>query len=55
MIDNYNNGILVPVNNVNELYRAMEMIALDSEFAKGISERAVNVRIKYSIDNITKE
>ena len=55
LIDNYNNGILVPVNNVNELYRAMEMIALDSEFAKGISERAVNVRIKYSIDNITKE
>ena len=43
IIDNYNNGILITMNNENELVRAIEKILDDKKFADKISKNATDV------------
>ena len=55
VINNYKNGILVPVGDVNAMAKAMKNIASDSELAKKLSEEAVNIRNKLSAKKIANE
>ncbi len=52
LINNNENGILVPTNGVKELFDAMCRIADDEQFAKLISLNARIVREKYSVKKI---
>ena len=55
VINNYKNGILVPVGDVNAMAKAMKNIASDSELAKKMSEEAINIRNKLSAKKIANE
>ena len=55
MIQNNENGILIPVGDEEALYKAMLKIAEDSEFAQKISNNAINIKQEYSIDKIVKK
>lgn len=55
VINNYKNGVLVPVGDVNAMAKAMKNIASDSELAKKMSEEAVNIRNKLSAKKIANE
>ena len=55
MIENYVNGILVPVGDADGLCNAMLEVARNDEFAEGLSKEAVKVREYYSIEKICLE
>ena len=55
VINNYKNGILVPVGDVNAMAKAMKNIASDSELAKKMSEEAINIRNTLSAKKIANE
>lgn len=44
IINNNKNGILVPVGDINELYKAMKKVIEDKEFARAISKKSVEIR-----------
>lgn len=54
-IDDGINGVLVPVGNVNELYKAMKKVLDDKRFADSISKNAICVRQKYNANKIAVE
>lgn len=49
------NGILIPMNCVNELVKAMRRIAADEEYAQKLSLNAEKVRDELEIKNISKQ
>ncbi|MDD6202993.1 MAG: glycosyltransferase [Lachnospiraceae bacterium] len=53
-IDTGNNGILIPVGDVNALVEALNKIAGDGQYAKRLSQNAVLVRERFSEENIVK-
>lgn len=55
MIKSGYNGLLVPMNDVDALYGAMDKILSDSVFAETISRNAVNIREELNAENICKE
>ena len=52
VINNGHNGLLVPVNDVDALCRAMKKLVADDGLAPSLSKEAVKVRDEYSIDRI---
>ena len=52
IIDDYKNGILVEVDNVDELVEAMELLHNDKELAKTISLNATKIKDKLSLEKI---
>lgn len=48
MIENQKNGLLVPVNNPNELYKAMRLVIENRELANNLSLNATKIRRKLS-------
>lgn len=52
IIDNGNNGLLVPVNNKGALVNAMERLADNEELAIRLSQNAVKIRENLFIDKI---
>ena len=55
VINNNENGILVPVGDEIKLYKAMLKIASDKKFANYIATNALKIRKNLSIDRICKE
>lgn len=55
MIKHMENGLLVPVGDVEELAKAMSYIADNSEEANRMGQQATKIRNKLSIDYIVKE
>lgn len=55
MIDNNENGILVPVGDTKALYEGMKKVLSDKDFAYKLSENAVKIREKYSVETICKQ
>lgn len=55
LIDNNINGILVDVNNKEQLFEAMDKIISDKDFANKLSENAMSSIKKYYPDKINKE
>ena len=55
VIQNNVNGILISVNNKDELVRAMLRVIEDENFARKISQNAYKIRKKLSSDSITKK
>lgn len=53
-IENEINGLLVPMQNKEGLYRAMKRIVTEPEFAATISHNAVLIREKFSVNKIAK-
>ena len=49
------NGILVPVNNVQELAKAMQRVAENDEFSKSLSENGALIRERFSTEKILKQ
>ncbi len=52
IIDDYKNGILVEVDNVDELVEAMELLHNDKELAKTISLNATKIKDKLFLEKI---
>ena len=55
LIDNHKNGILVPVNNIDELSRAMCFIAENPQKAKEMGIIASKIKSKVNVETITDE
>ena len=55
VIHNNVNGILIPVRDKEALINAMNKIATDNSFSNHLSQNAVMVRERFSIENICKE
>ena len=55
MINNCENGLLVPVQDEDKLLQAMLMLADNKEYANRLGETAVKIREKVSVDKIIKE
>lgn len=55
LITDQENGLLVPVGDVEALAEAMEKIISDEAFADRIAEKAKGVRERYSLDKIGSE
>ena len=55
MITDHENGLLVPVGDVNALYRAMEELLQDTVLAKKLSSRGVLLRDTFSVKKITNQ
>ena len=53
-IENGENGILVPVGDVEAMYQAMCKLAEDSLLAEQMAEKAYEIRQKYSEENISR-
>lgn len=53
MIENGTNGVLVPVRDIDNLYEAMLRLASSEQLRDNLSNEAVKIRDKYSIDKIT--
>lgn len=54
LIQNNENGILVPIRDVDALYQGMKKLIENPEMAQRLSEKAVEVRELYDIDRIAK-
>lgn len=54
VIENYKNGILISVGDVEQMAKELEMIAQNKEFALKLSENARKVNVTYSIEQISK-
>lgn len=54
MIQNEDNGMLVPVGDARAMYEAMKKVVEDKELAHRISENASEIRGKLSLENIAK-
>lgn len=52
MITNGENGLLVPLNDVNALAEAMKKMAQDTAFSKKCSENAAKVRTRLSVETV---
>lgn len=52
MIEDGINGVLIPVGDEEELVKAMKKVLTDAEFSYKISQNAIGVNEKYSIENI---
>ena len=52
-IKNNENGILVPVNNIEMLYKSIKEVIYNKSLAKSLSNEAVKVNNKFSIQSIT--
>lgn len=55
LIDNYQNGILVPVNDAGAICQAMTKIADDEKFANAIGQHAVELRGRLNAERICEE
>lgn len=55
VINNDENGILIPMNDIDALVNAMNKIADDHEFREKISENALLVNKTYSLETIFKK
>lgn len=55
VIKNGENGILIPVGDINALYNSMKFVIENKEFAKNISKQSVKIREEYSTENIIKQ
>ena len=55
MIKNNINGILIPVNDEEALYKAMEKIIENKEFTEKISSNAIKIKEEYSIEKIVNK
>lgn len=53
-IKNDENGLLVPTNDENELYKAMKEIVENSEFAKQLSIKGLEIQNRLSLENISE-
>jgi glycosyltransferase involved in cell wall biosynthesis len=53
LIENHESGILIPVGDEVALYRNMLKIAENEEFANHISDNAVEICKKYSVEKVT--
>lgn len=52
LIENGQNGLLVPTNHSNKLVEALEKIIDDAEFAKKLGENAFNINDRLAPDKI---
>lgn len=52
LIQNGENGILIPMEDVDALYQGMKRIASDPVFAEKLSRNAYGIREKYRVDRI---
>ncbi|NLJ18277.1 glycosyltransferase family 4 protein [Globicatella sulfidifaciens] len=55
LIDNKVNGILTPVGDVNEMYKAMCKIASSEEFARSLGENAQDIKVKLDSTNVIEK
>ena len=56
IIDNFNSGIIVPIKNSNELFKAADKILNDKLLSKNISDKAfIFSKNFFSLDKITKK
>ncbi len=55
LITDGENGILVPMNDVNALCKAMKKMAAEKSFAEKCSKNAVKIRSKLSVQKIAEE
>jgi glycosyltransferase involved in cell wall biosynthesis len=55
MITSYENGILVPVRDVQALREAMEYVIENPEKAAAIAESAAKIRLVLAVDKIVSE
>ena len=55
VIENNKNGILIPVNDVNALYLAINKVINNKIFAEKISKEALKINDIFSLKNITKK
>lgn len=54
VIDDGINGVLIPVGDMQRLAEEMIKIAVDKEYACNLSQNAIDVRLRYSVDEIGK-
>lgn len=55
IIDDHDNGILVPVNDVDALANAMKEVARDAELAEKLSVNGTKIREELSVDKIVNQ
>lgn len=54
MIDNYKNGVLVQVNNIDDLAEAIKKCLSDDLFRNSIAEKAKNIRTRLDAESISE-
>lgn len=55
VIRSYENGVLVSLNNIEELYRVMKEIIENKELSDTMAENALKIREQLSLDNIANK
>jgi glycosyltransferase involved in cell wall biosynthesis len=55
IIENYKNGILVPVGDADKMAEAMDKVLSDDELAKKIGEQSHKIYIKFSLEQVAEE
>lgn len=55
IINNYENGVLVPVGDIDKMARSMERVIIDKEFAEKIGKNASSIQNEYSRENVINE
>ncbi len=55
IIENYENGILVPVNNVDEMAQAMDEVLSDGILAEKLGNNAHNIYEEFSLEFVTEQ
>lgn len=55
IIDDYENGILVSVNDADEMAKAMDKVLSDGELAEKLSKNAHKIYEKFSLENVAEE
>lgn len=55
VIDNGNNGILIPTNNKEELLKAMNLIVSDEKIKEKLIRNSSKIRVRFSVEKIISE
>lgn len=55
VIDNGQNGLLVPVGGIDELVAAMRLVAENEAYARRFAQRATQVRDNLTIEAVTRD
>ena len=54
VIEDGKNGILVPMNNINKLSKAMKLVAMDTSFARRLSNESVKIADTFNVKKIAR-
>lgn len=55
IIENYKNGILVPVGDVNKMEKELSRLVVEKDIKLSISSKAINIREKLDANNIVEQ